>query len=108
MGRGWGHRNGHEKHLVFSENRFQSGRRVGFTTGVCTVASSAPDRLPVPGHRPHRRRPADRPRAALDQPSNVFAITGRTGRWRNAGRQAVSRDISPTRSELTLYISDLG
>jgi hypothetical protein len=44
---------------------------------------------------------------AFDQPSSVFAITGGTGRWRNAGGQAVSRDISPTRSALTLFISDL-
>jgi hypothetical protein len=36
MGRGWGHRNGHEKHLVFSEP-VPIRRRVGFTTGVCTV-----------------------------------------------------------------------
>jgi hypothetical protein len=27
---------------------------------------------------------------------------------KNAGGQAVSGDISPTRSELTLYLSDLG
>jgi hypothetical protein len=39
MGRGWGHRNGHEKHLVFSQNLFQSGRRVGFTTG-CSASSA--------------------------------------------------------------------
>jgi hypothetical protein len=38
----------------------------------------------------------------------VFAITGGTGRWRNAGGQAVSRDVNPTTSELTLFISDLG
>jgi hypothetical protein len=45
---------------------------------------------------------------AFDQPSSVFAITGGIGGSRNAGGQAVSRDISQTESELTLFISDLG
>jgi hypothetical protein len=96
--------------LVFSENLFRNGRRVGFTTGVCTVARVqhpptafqcqataylGGDQLTAQG-------------LAFDQPSSVFAITGGTGRWRNAGGQALSRDISPTRSELTLFISDLG
>jgi hypothetical protein len=45
---------------------------------------------------------------AFDQPRNVFAITGGTGRWRNAGGQVVIRNVSPTENRLTLYISDLG
>jgi len=96
--------------LVFSENLFRNGRRVGFTTGVCTVARVQ--------HTPTAfqcqaiaRIGGDQVTAqglAFDQPSSVFAITGGTGRWRNAGGQAVSRDVSPTTSELTLFISDLG
>jgi hypothetical protein len=96
--------------FVFSENLFRDGRRVGFTTGVCTVvrvqhppfalqcqaiARIGGDQLTAQG-------------LAFDQPSSVFAITGGTGRWRNAGGQAVSRDISQTESRLTLFISDLG
>jgi hypothetical protein len=38
----------------------------------------------------------------------VFAITGGTGRWRNAGGQVVVRDVSETESDITLFISDLG
>ena len=45
---------------------------------------------------------------AFDQPSSMFAITGGTGRWRNAGGQAVARDVSESESEVTLFISDLG
>ena len=96
--------------LVFTENLFRDGRRVGFDTGVCTVARAE--------HRPGAfqcqaiaRIGGDQLTAqglAFDQPSNVFAITGGTGRWRNAGGQAVSREISQTEEELTFYISDLG
>jgi hypothetical protein len=45
---------------------------------------------------------------AFDRPSSVFAITGGTGRWRNAGGQVVVRDVSETESDITLFISDLG
>ena len=45
---------------------------------------------------------------AFDQPTNVFAITGGTGRWRNAGGQVVVRSVSDTVNKLTLFISDLG
>jgi hypothetical protein len=45
---------------------------------------------------------------AFDQPRNVIAITGGTGRWRNAGGQLVVRDVSETESRITLFISDLG
>jgi hypothetical protein len=37
----------------------------------------------------------------------VFAITGGTGRWRNAGGQVVVRDAGAGRSDITLFISDL-
>jgi hypothetical protein len=44
----------------------------------------------------------------FDQPTNVYAITGGTGRWRNAGGQAVVHEISQTEARITLFISDLG
>jgi hypothetical protein len=96
--------------FVASDNLFRNGQKVGFAAIVCTLvrvqhppftfqcqatASIGSDQLTAQG-------------LALDQPSSVFAITGGTGRWRNAGGQVVSREISPTRSELTFYISDLG
>jgi hypothetical protein len=95
--------------FVASDNLFRNGRKVGFAGIVCTVvriqrppfafqcqatAYIGGDQLTAQG-------------LAFDQPSSVFAITGGTGRWRNAGGQVVSREISPTRSELTFYISDL-
>jgi len=45
---------------------------------------------------------------SFDQPTNVFAITGGTGRWRNAGGQAVARDVSDSESAVTVYVSKLG
>jgi hypothetical protein len=45
---------------------------------------------------------------SFDQPTNVLAITGGTGRWRNVGGQAVVRSVSETESRVTLFISDLG
>jgi hypothetical protein len=44
----------------------------------------------------------------FDQPRNVFAITGGTGRWRNAGGQVVVRDLPTGDSDITLFITDLG
>jgi hypothetical protein len=96
--------------LVFTENLLRDGRRVGFDTGVCTIARAE--------HRPGAfqcqaiaRIGGDQLTAqglAFDQPSNVFAITGGTGRWRNAGGQVVVRDVSETESDITLFISDRG
>jgi hypothetical protein len=95
---------------VFSENLFRDGHKVGVSGGVCTfvrvehppfalqcvvTARIGSDELTVQG-------------LAFDQPRNVFAITGGTGRWRNAGGQVVVRGVSDTENRLTLYISDLG
>jgi hypothetical protein len=95
--------------LVFSENLLRDGRKVGISGGVCTfvrlenppsalqcviTARIGSDQLTVQG-------------LPLDQPRNVFAITGGTGRWRNAGGQVVVRDVSETESDITLFIRDL-
>ena len=45
---------------------------------------------------------------AFQQPTNVFAITGGPGRWRNAGGQVVVQDVLQPTSQITAYISDLG
>jgi hypothetical protein len=96
--------------FVLSENLFRDGKRVGISGVVCTfvrLANPPPalqcvitariggDQLTVQG-------------LAFDQPRNVFAITGGTGRWRNAGGQVVVRDVSETESDITLFVSDLG
>jgi hypothetical protein len=96
--------------FVASEDVFRDGRKVGISGLVCTfvrlehppsalqcqiTARIGGDQLTAQG-------------LSFDQPRNVFAITGGTGRWRNAGGQAVARDVSETESEVTLFISDLG
>ena len=95
---------------VFSENLFRDGHKVGISGVMCTfVRLEHPpsalqcqisvrlggDQLTLQG-------------LSFDQPRNVFAITGGTGRWRNAGGQAVARDVSESESAVTLFISDLG
>jgi hypothetical protein len=96
--------------FVLSENLLRDGHKVGISGGVCTfvrlehppaafqcvvTARLGHDQLTVQG-------------LAFDQPTNVFAITGGTGRWRNAGGQVVIRSVSDTVNKLTLFISDLG
>ena len=96
--------------FVASENLFRDGRKVGFDGVMCTfvrlehppsalqcqiTARIGGDQLTAQG-------------LSFDQPRNVFAITGGTGRWRNAGGQAVARDVSESETEVTLFISDLG
>ena len=96
--------------FVFSENLFRDGRKVGVSGAVCTfvrlqnppsaiqcviTARIGGDQLTVQG-------------LALDQPRNVFAITGGTGRWRNAGGQVVVRAVSETENRISVFISDLG
>jgi hypothetical protein len=43
----------------------------------------------------------------LNQPTNTYAITGGTKRWRNAGGQVVVRTINQTTLKITAYVSDL-
>jgi hypothetical protein len=96
-------------YFVASENVFRDGRKVGFSGVMCTfVRLEHPpsalqcqvsvrlgsDQLTLQG-------------LSFDQPRNVFAITGGTGRWRNAGGQAVARDVSESETAVTLFISDL-
>jgi hypothetical protein len=96
--------------FVLSENLLRDGKKVGISGVVCTfvrlqhppsavecviTARLGSDQLTVQG-------------LSFDQPRNVFAITGGTGRWRNAGGQVVVRDVSETESDITLFISDLG
>jgi hypothetical protein len=95
--------------LVFSENLLRDGRRVGFDGGVCTVVRAQHPPIAfhcvLTGHLDGDDLTVQG--LAFDQPTNVFAITGGTGRWRNVGGQVVSRDISQTESQITLFISDL-
>ena len=96
--------------FVSSDNLFRDGHKVGFAGGACTfvrlqhppfalqclvTARIGGDQLTIQGF-------------AFEQPTSVFAITGGTGRWRNAGGQAVIREVSETRARVTLFISDLG
>jgi len=95
--------------FVFSEDLARDGRNVGFDGGVCTAVRvqnrPAAFQCVVTAHL--RDGDLTVQGFAFDQPRNVFAITGGTGRWRNAGGQVVVRDINETMSRITAYISDL-
>jgi hypothetical protein len=97
-------------YFVASEDLFRDGRKVGISGVVCTfvrvehppsalqcqiTARIGADQLTLQG-------------LSFDQPRNVLAITGGTGRWRNAGGQVVARDVSEGESAVTVFISDLG
>ena len=97
-------------YFVASEDLFRNGQKVGISGVVCTfvrlanppgalqcqiTARLGSDQLTLQG-------------LSFDQPTNVFAITGGTGRWRNAGGQAVVRDVSEGESAVTVYVSKLG
>ena len=96
--------------FVLSENLLRDGHKVGISGVACTFvrlenppsalqcqisARIGGDQLTLQG-------------LAFDQSRNVFAITGGTGRWRNAGGQVVVRDVSDTESDITLFITNLG
>ena len=96
--------------LVSSDNLFRNGHRVGFDGVLCTFV-----RLQHPPSTLHCVVTARLGGEELtvqgftfDQPTNVYAITGGTGRWRNAGGQALVRQTSQTEAKITLFISDLG
>jgi hypothetical protein len=98
-------------YAVFRDDLFHDGRRVGFDGGVCTVVRAEDPpvvyQCVVTAHLPG----GDLTIQGLlfeGRSTNTYAITGGTGRWRNAGGQAVVRDITEAESRATVFISDLG
>lgn len=96
--------------FVLSEDLFRDGRKVGISGVVCTFVRLAnpPSALECVITARIGRDQLTAQGFGFDQPRNVFAITGGTGRWRNAGGQVVVRDLPTGDSDITLFISDLG
>ena len=96
--------------FVLSENLLRDGRQVGISGVVCTFVRlvNPPSTLECVISARIGSDQLTLQSLAFDQPRNVFAITGGTGRWRNAGGQAVVRDLPTGDSDITLFISDLG
>jgi hypothetical protein len=96
--------------IVFSNDLFSGGRKVGFDGGTCTAVRAqhgpAAFQCVATAHLSDGDRTVQG--FTLDQPTNTYAITGGTKRWRNAGGQVVVRAIDQTTSEITAYVSDLG
>ena len=95
--------------IVFSNDLYQGGRKVGFDGGTCTAVRT--QHHPAAFHCVATAHLSDGDRTVqgfmLDQPTNTYAITGGTKRWRNAGGQVVVRTINQTTLKITAYVSDL-
>ena len=95
--------------IVFSNDLYQGGRKVGFDGGACTAVRT--QHHPAAFHCVATAHLSDGDRTVqgftLNQPTNTYAITGGTKRWRNAGGQVVVRTINQTTLKITAYVSDL-
>jgi hypothetical protein len=93
-----------------SEDLYRDGHKVGFSGIVCTAVRTqhppAAFECVITAHLPGGDVTVQG--FSFDQPTNTFAITGGTKRWRNAGGQVVARDVNETTTKITAYISDLG
>jgi hypothetical protein len=96
--------------FVLSENLLRDGKKVGISGVVCTFVrlENPPSALQCQISARIGGSQLTLQGLAFDQPRNVFAITGGTGRWRNAGGQVVVVDAGDGTSDITLFISDLG
>jgi len=96
--------------FVVSEDLYRNGHKVGFNGAFCPAVRT--QHGPVAFQCVVTGRLAEGDLTvrgmAFEQPTNVFAITGGTGRWRNAGGQVVVQGILQPTSQITAYISDLG
>jgi hypothetical protein len=93
-----------------SEDLYRDGHKVGFSGIVCTAVRTqhppAAFECVITAHLPGGDVTVQG--FSFDQPTNTFAITGGTKRWRNAGGQVVARQVNETTTKVTAYISDLG
>jgi hypothetical protein len=95
---------------VVSEDLYRNGHKVGFNGAICPAVRTQQDPVAFQCVATAHLDQGDLTvqGLAFQQPTNVFAITGGTGRWRNAGGQVVVQDVLQPTSQITAYISDLG
>jgi hypothetical protein len=90
---------------VVSEDLYRHGHKVGFNGAICpavrTQHGPVAFQCVVTAHLDQGDLTVQG--MAFEQPTNVFAITGGTARWRNAGGQVVVHDVlhPPRRSPRT-------
>ena len=95
--------------FVFSDDLYEDGDKAGIDAGVCTIArvehGPVAFQCVVTAHLANGDLTIQG--IGFERPRNVFAITGGTGRYRDAGGYVVRRETSETTAKLTLYVSDL-
>ncbi len=98
--------------FVFTENTTQSGKRVGFAGGQCTIVrmtkSSATTQCAVSVSLPKGQLTIQGlqtfPLSNRPSPPSMFAITGGTGAYRTAGGQIKVTDVSANSSRIDVYL----
>jgi hypothetical protein len=96
--------------FVVSEDLYRDGHKVGFNGAICPAVRTQHDPVAFQCVATAHLDQSDLTvqGLAFQQPTNIFAITGGTGRWRNAGGQVVVQGVLQPTSQITAYISDLG
>ena len=96
--------------FVVSEDLYRDGHKVGFNGAICPAVRTQHDPVAFQCVATAHLDQGDLTvqGLAFQQPTNIFAITGGTGRWRNAGGQVVVQGVLQPTSQITAYISDLG
>jgi hypothetical protein len=93
--------------VVFSNDLYQHGRKIGEDGGTCTVIRVAPDGEATMYCAGNNSLPDGQISVAgFAAPGAPFelAITGGTGRYRTAHGQVVGRNTSPTEMEISLFL----
>jgi len=93
--------------VVFSNDLYQQGRKIGEDGGTCTVVRVAPGGGATMYCAADNNLPGGQISVAgFAAPGAPFelAITGGTGRYRTAHGQAVGRNTSPTEMEVSLFL----
>ena len=85
--------------FVVSEDLYRNGHKVGFNGAICpavrTQHGPVAFQCVVTAHLDQGDLTVQG--LAFERPTNVFAITGGNGRWRNAGGQSSTTSSNPPR-----------
>lgn len=93
--------------VIYSNDLYQRGRKIGEDGGTCTVIRVAPGGEATMYCAGNNTLPGGQISVAgFAAPGAPFelAITGGTGRYRRAHGQAVGRNTSPTEMEISLFV----
>jgi len=96
--------------FIFSEDLSIDGDKAGIDAGICTIARVAHGPVASQCVITAHLAKGDMTAQGItyeDRMRNVYAITGGTGRYRDAGGYVVVRETSETVAKSTVYLSHL-